>query len=294
MRLQTGSPDKNLNDMREFYEWLLKIGNGDDGEDFDGEATIEVPDEMLIKDQENGLAKLVEFVYPNFLENSTDPNFFQERAILSPTLIDVAMINEYLMSFILEDERTYLSSNTICKEDANFQNEEDTYSPDILNTFTTSGLPNHKLNFKVGVLVMLLWNIDQSNGLCNGTRLLIKKLGNHIIEAKILSGNNIGQTVLIPRMTMTTSSHTLPVKFKRRQFPMVRCFAVTINKSQGQTLSHVGIHLPRPVFSHGNLYVALSRVKSKQGLKFLIIDDAGQISNKTTNMVFKEVFHRLS
>ncbi|KAK3224805.1 hypothetical protein Dsin_004667 [Dipteronia sinensis] len=110
MRLQIGSSDKNLNDMREFSEWLLKIGNGDAGEDFDGEATIKVPDEMLIKDQENGLAKLVEFVYPNFLENITDPRFFQERAILSPILIDVAMINEYL---IPEDERTYLSSDTI-------------------------------------------------------------------------------------------------------------------------------------------------------------------------------------
>ncbi|KAK2637795.1 hypothetical protein Ddye_025590 [Dipteronia dyeriana] len=224
MRLQTGSSDNNLNDMIEFSEWLLKIGNGDAGEDFDGEATIKVPDEMLIKDQENGLAKLVEFVYPNFLENNTDPNFFQERAILSPTLVDVAMINEYLMSFIPEDERTYLSSYTICKEDANFQNEEDTYSPDILNTFTASGLPNHKLNFKVGVPVMLLRNIDKSNGLCNGKRLLITKLGNHIIEAKILLGNNIDQTVLIPRMTMTPSSHTLPVKFKRRTFDVVVTF----------------------------------------------------------------------
>ncbi|TXG69924.1 hypothetical protein EZV62_004859 [Acer yangbiense] len=224
MRLQTGSSDQNLNDIREFSEWLLKIGNREVGEDFDGEATIEVPDEMLIKDQENGLAKLVEFVYPNFLENSTDPNFFQERAILSPTFIDVAMLNEYLMPFIPGDERIYLSSDTICKEDANFENEEDTFSPDILNTFTASGLPNHKLNFKVGVPVLLLRNIDQSNGLCNGTRLLITKLGNHVIEAKILSGNNIGQIVLIPRMTMTPSSHTLPVKFKRRQFPLVRVF----------------------------------------------------------------------
>ena len=78
----------------------MKIGNGDLGEDIDGEAIIEVPDEMLIKDQENGLAKLVQFIYPHLLENITNPNFFQEHAILSPTLSNVVMLNQYLMSFM--------------------------------------------------------------------------------------------------------------------------------------------------------------------------------------------------
>ncbi|GKV24803.1 hypothetical protein SLEP1_g34370 [Rubroshorea leprosula] len=296
MRLQPSSLNQDLTDLREFSDWLLKIGNGEVGEDVDGEAIIEIPNEMLIKDSENGLADLVDFAYPNFLEKikTNDLAFFQERAILSPTLNDVAMLNDHLMSFILGEERSYLSSDSICKDDISFQNDEETYSPEVLNTFTGSGLPNHKLNFKVGVPVMLLRNIDQSNGLCNGTRLLITKMGNHVIEAKILSGNNIGQIVLIPRMIMTPSNHSLPIKFQRRQFPLVRCFAMTINKSQGQTLSHVGIYLPRPIFSHGQLYVALSRVRSKQGLKILSLDNEGQISNKTTNIVFKEVFHRLA
>ena len=76
MRLQIGSSNQNLDHIQDFSEWLLKIGNGDLGEDIDGEAIIEVPNEMLIKDQENGLAKLVQFVYPHLLENITNPNFF--------------------------------------------------------------------------------------------------------------------------------------------------------------------------------------------------------------------------
>jgi ATP-dependent exoDNAse (exonuclease V) alpha subunit len=50
---------------------------------------------------------------------------------------------------------------------------------------------------------------------------------------------------------------------------------MTINKSQGQTLGCVGLYLPRPVFMHGQLYVALSRVKTRSGLKILITDDEG-------------------
>ncbi|TXG73261.1 hypothetical protein EZV62_001840 [Acer yangbiense] len=220
-----------------------------------------------------GSAHYIRRVFANLLlsNSMTRPKFVWESCW--KLLSDDNLHHQKRVTGRQGDERTYLSLDNIYKEDANFENEENTFSPNILNTFTASRLSNHKLNFKVRVPVMLLRNIDQSNDLCNGTRLLITKLGNHVIEAKILSGNNIGQIVLIPRMTMTPSSHTLPVKFKRRQFPLVRCFAMTINKSQWQNLSHVGIHLPRPVFSHGQLYVALSRVKSKQGLKILIIDD---------------------
>ena len=117
---------------------------------------------------------------------------------------------------------------------------------------------------------MLLRNIDQSNGLCNGTRLQIRRLGNHVIECEVHIRNRIGQIALIPRMTMVPSNDTLPIKFQRRQFPLVVSFAMTINKSQGQTLSFVGLYLPRTIFIYGQLYIALSRVKWKRGLKVLI------------------------
>ncbi|GKA14267.1 ATP-dependent DNA helicase PIF1-like protein [Tanacetum coccineum] len=62
-------------------------------------------------------------------------------------------------------------------------------------------------------------------------------------------------------------------KIVRKQYPLSISFAMTINKSQGQSLSKVGLYLPRPVFTHGQLYVALSRVKSKRGLKVVVCDE---------------------
>ncbi|KAL8474965.1 hypothetical protein ACS0TY_031403 [Phlomoides rotata] len=78
-----------------------------------------------------------------------------------------------------------------------------------------------------------------------------------------------------------------------RQFPALVCFAMTINKSQGQSLSTVGLFLPKPVFTHGQLYIAVSRVKTKRGLKILCLDEEGQSCNYTTNIVYKEVFRNL-
>ncbi|XP_061366776.1 uncharacterized protein LOC133309932 [Gastrolobium bilobum] len=293
MRLNYGSSTNNLLETKEFSEWLLKIGDGDLGDDVDGESIITIPDELLIKGSEDPLSDIVDFVYPNLMDNILDPTFFKERALLTPKLSDVAMLNEHLMAVIPGEERTLLSSDKVLKQDGNSSLEDNEISPDILNTFSCSGIPDHKLTLKVKVSVMLLRNIDQSRGLCNGTRLLITKLGNHVVEAIVLTGNNIGDTVLIPRMTISPSGHTFPVNFQRRQFPLVVSFAMTINKSQGQSLSHVGIYLPRSVFTHGQLYVALSRVKSIHGLKMLILDENGCVTNTTFNIVYKEVFQRL-
>ncbi|XP_047270422.1 ATP-dependent DNA helicase PIF1-like [Capsicum annuum] len=180
-----------------------------------------------------------------------------------------------------------------CMSDHSFTALEHVHTPKFLNSIKCSGIPNHSITLKVGVPVMLLRNIDQSSGLCNGTRLIITKLGNRVIKAKILSGKMVGEKVFIPRMSLTPSSAGIPFKFQRGQFPIIVSFAMTINKSQGQSLFHVGLLLKKSVFTHGQLYVALSRVTSRKGLKILAYDDEGKITNEVKNIVYKEVFHNL-
>ncbi|KAI9088572.1 hypothetical protein K1719_029686 [Acacia pycnantha] len=104
-------------------------------------------------------------------------------------------------------------------------------SSGIAATLLPSGMPHHKLVLKVGVPVMLIRNIDQASGLCNGTRLQVTQLGKNVIKAKALNGTSVGEDILIHRMDMNPSESKLPFKMTRRQFPIIISFAMMINKS---------------------------------------------------------------
>ncbi|XP_057758424.1 uncharacterized protein LOC130979082 [Arachis stenosperma] len=112
------------------------------------------------------------------------------------------------------------------------ESQLDLYGPELLNSINYSGLSQHKLIVKIGVPVMLMRNIEKSSSLCNGTGLQVRKLGNHVIKCEVLTGNNIGHIALIPRMNMVPTNETVPIRFQRRQFPIIVSFAMTINKPQ--------------------------------------------------------------
>ena len=168
------------------------------------------------------------------------------------------------------------------------------YTTVVLNSIKGYGLPMHSIRLKVGAPIMLLRNIDKSLGLCNGTRMITSRLDEHVIEAIPLSGKSIGKKTLIGKMLISPSNNKIPFKFQRRQYPITISFAMTINKSQGQSLANVGLYLPRPVFTHGQLYVALSRVRSKSGIKILICHSSSEESSRITeNVVYREVFQNV-
>ncbi|XP_016206006.1 ATP-dependent DNA helicase PIF1-like [Arachis ipaensis] len=265
MRLSL-SENNNIQELRDFAEWLLKIGDGLAGDTIDNESIVHIPFDILVKNSEIALDDLIDFVYPDMLSNLSVENYFKDRAILAPTLDCVTDVNNKMTAELPGQERVYLTSDSVCVEEKNMEFELDAFSPEILNGINYLGLPPHKLVLKVGAPIMLLRNIDQTNGLCNGTRMQVRKMGNHVIECKILTGNKVGSIVLIPRLNLIPNNETLPVRFQRRQFPIIMSFAMTINKSERQTLSKVGIYLLKPVFTHSQLYVALSRVTSKDGM----------------------------
>uniref|UniRef100_A0A8C4SGL7 ATP-dependent DNA helicase n=1 Tax=Erpetoichthys calabaricus TaxID=27687 RepID=A0A8C4SGL7_ERPCA len=204
------------------------------------------------------------------------------RAILCPKNIDVDQINNQVIALLPGESHETEHIN----------------SPlEYLNTINPAGLPQHSLNLKMETIVMLLRNLNTKQGLCNGTRLVVNTMTDNVIEAKVLTGLHTNNTVLIPRIDLTSSDLELPFKLKRHQFPIKAAFAMTINKSQGQTMDRIGIYLSEPVFGHGQLYVSFSRVRRSCDVKVEVVNTPyqgtliqGQDTIFTTNVVYKEVF----
>ncbi len=214
--------------------------------------------------------------------------YFGERVILSPLNSDVDELNDACIERLPGQTMTFLSIDSAINEcgyrDHSVPNE-------YLNTINVSGLPRYSITLKIGCPIILLRNLNPPAGLCNGTRLIVTGLGQRLIEAKILSGIRRGESVFIPRISTTTaSSSRLPFMLRRHQFPIRVAFGMSINKSQGQSLLHVGIYLHTPVFAHGQLYVALSRAKDHRNIHISLSSSSNK-SMETDNIVYLEVLN---
>ena len=135
---------------------------------------------------------------------------------------------------------------------------------------------------------MLQRNLDSHEGLCNGTILICRSLQKHVIIAEIARGAFKGNLVCIPRLPLDPSNCKLPIEFQCIQFPLHPSFALSINNSQGQSLKFIGLYLPIEIFTHGQLYVALSRVSAATDISVMIVrENRAQVT--TNNVVFKEI-----
>ncbi|KAM0919996.1 hypothetical protein ACQ4PT_007868 [Festuca glaucescens] len=280
-----------------FAQWVLSIGDGTlpavarQGES--DPTWITIPDEHLVHTDGDKIGAIVEAVYVDFLKRYSDPNYLRERAILTPTNEVAEDVNRHVLSMVPGEDKEYLSCDSTGNSADGIRNIDIFYPVEVLNTVKVNNFPYHKLVLKRGVPIMLLRNISQTAGLCNGTRLIVTRLAEKVIEAVVMTGSHVGDVVYIPRICLTTRDPKWPFTLHRRQFPIRICYAMTINKSQGQTLPAIGLYLKTPVFTHGQFYVAVSRVTSKEALKIMIEKEDDTCGSETRNIVFSEIFQAL-
>ncbi len=250
----------NSEEQREFAKWVLNVGDGNLPAIAKEEAVdpdwIKIPSHMKLPTKDCSLRGLIQTIYPDHQCHSRDPMYLMQRNILAPKNTNVDEVNNAILESVFEKSHTYLSANSLTPTEEGASvvagvSMDSLYPVEFLNTLQFSGIANHKLELKVGVPILLLRNLNQSIGLCNGTRLIVKRLGQRVIEVEIIIGNNVGKRVFILRIIMSPSGTDWPFVLCRRQFPVQVAFTITINKSQGQTFNNVGVYLPFPIYSHG-------------------------------------------
>lgn len=93
------------------------MGEGKLGGPNKGEVSIDVPEEILIDAADDPIASIIDFTYPNMLDNIHDPAYFQEKAILAPTNELVDTINDHLLANFLGEEMVYFSCDNVDKSE---------------------------------------------------------------------------------------------------------------------------------------------------------------------------------
>ncbi|OWZ02609.1 Helitron helicase [Phytophthora megakarya] len=225
---------------------------------------------------------LIDAVYPVINTDELPNEYFDERTILAPTNASVGRINKMVAVRITTETKEYLSTDRRSRRQEPF-----------LNSLNVSGIPPHKIVLKVGTPIIMICNLNSDAGLCNGTRLGVVSQRARSIETTVMSGPAKGNTVFIPRIIfyaeVEDDNKEFPFNLKRKLFPVVPAFAMTINKAQGQSSHHVDIYLESSVFdvfAHGQLVTSQKAIKVALGSELIDVD--GRVHTK--NIVYREFF----
>ena len=277
----------------------MRVREGENGQDFVrwiGElpydpaqnGMVTIPDYIA---QPQSITALIDRIYPRalLLQAPTDISAFRGRSLLTTLNTAVTELNAVILPRLPGQIQTYQSVDLLDRSSAAATDLDD-FPVEQLQSIDLASLPPSQLSLKLGAPVLLLRNLCPQQGLCNGSRMVITALRTHCIEVRLLGGDFDGQLRVIPRIKLCATDTALGIPLSRKQFPVRLCFAMTINKGQGQSFHTVGLDLRTPVFTHGQLYVAVSRTSSVDGLSILLPEKS---NSRTLNVVYPEVLANL-
>ena len=246
----------------EFCALLEQVGNGDI-------LQVAVPDASRARDIDDLISK----VYGDDLSAASS----SRNLIMAFTLKTCSDINAACIAQVPGE--AFLAP---AYDDTRDNRQPELYSDEYLASLPLHGVPPSSLPLKVGARYMIIKNYNTAVGACNGTLCELLLYSRRLCHVKIQSGIHAGRVVLLPRCACHVSRENsgLPFEFTRIQFPLILAYGASVHKSQGQSLSIIGIVIDQESFAHGQVYTALSRTNGWGSIFVLTQGDEGYISNK--------------
>jgi ATP-dependent DNA helicase PIF1 len=277
----------------EFTKWLDDVGDG---------TLTDV--EFTMVEKLSTVDLMVAVTFPDDI--LADPLATSRRSILAVKNIQVEKYNNRVLKRLTGQRRVYYATDTLkdlptagdgddettggTVETRKHHGLEPTALLDYIAKQTPSGCPSWALTIVQEAVYRLLRNFSVARRLVKNARVLITQVGHRIVTVRLITMNGVEEEdMLIPRITFECETSRGAHVILRRQFPLAPAYATTFNSCQGLTLDKAAVDLTSSVFSHGQLYTALSRVRRRQDCMVLL--PPGMTS--TTNVVYPELLEDL-
>jgi hypothetical protein len=150
-----------------------------------------------------------------------------------------------------------------------------------------NGVPAHELNLKQDCICTIMRNLAINEGLVKNCRVVVKILLERVVEIRLIDTSSHRRTFCILRKTFEFETTNCPWTIQCRQFPLRQAYPNTFNSCQGLTLDKVVLNLQTSVFTHGQLYYSVSRVRYRNACKNLM--EKENETGTTRNVVYQEL-----
>jgi hypothetical protein len=236
-----------------FESWIDQVGDGlNREEDLSRLQTV-----FTTEDAFNAL-----FPDHSHLDSSTS----YAKMYLSPINAHADDFNNYVLEQFPGMATTYYSSNSM-KEQGD---SEWTGLPreSLFNQAEGSGVPRHTLKLKVGVICFVMRNLSFALGIVKNSRIRVMELHQrHVVVETIARAGYPSKRFAITRIYFEFKENSFTgYSILRRQIPLRLAYGCSFNGCQSATAEKVVIDVRTPVFSHGQLYTAMSRVRKQNDL----------------------------
>jgi hypothetical protein len=269
---------------------------------------IQIPRNVLPSDvcDRGNVLKGMKWLFPEFFRPVVQvPSAPETTACFVTTKRDQAReYNDFLVRRLPGEARCFTAVQRTVPSGANVTDNEGSLLDDIeisdaaADLFDASGVPDYTIVLKVGATVVLLRTLHQEAGLIKGVRAVVVHMLDRCVKVALQDGS---QHILCPiafdiepafvdKSQYCNRRKLAGIQIHRTQLPLQLAYSATVHKVQGMTISRLVIDASLRFFAHGQAYVALSRVRSKEDVWLLA--DADDITSeyvKIHNVCYEEL-----